>query len=159
MSSCPVHSCIIGGRKNSNWWHCFAANCNQGILNGSPNSDKLIAWTLFLLWQKIFFQFVHLDPITWSKQLFGDPVRVPGAGSSAVAEMCRDDRGQNYEDREDPSYPHIVTADLMSKPKHCSSYHGLRKRITYFYLLSFFQPKLSVAAVWMVAPGIGARCL
>ena len=67
MSSYPVHSCIIGGRKNSNWWHCFAANCNQGILKGSPNSDKLIAWTLFLLWQKIRPPWSHylIQTIVW----------------------------------------------------------------------------------------------
>ena len=170
MSSCPVHSCIIGGRKNNNWWHCFAANCNQGILKGSPNSDKLNAWTLLLLWQKILFQFVYLDPNTWSKQLFGDPVRFPGAGCSSGRDVQRWPG-----DREDPSYPHIVTADLLQNICGCviadvqisytSSYHGprfvwcvfffFRKRI----ILLFLQPAISVAAVWMVAPDIGAPCL
>ena len=77
MSSCPVHSCIIGGRKNNNWWHCFAANCSQGILKGSPNSDKLNAWTLLLLWQKIFFQFVYLDPNTWFQTIVWWSRKIP----------------------------------------------------------------------------------
>ena len=38
--------------------------------------------------------------------------------AAAVAEMCRDDRGQNCGDREDPSYPHIATADLLQNIIH-----------------------------------------
>ena len=139
---------------------CLLAQCTVASLEGGKTAidDTVLLQTAIkgysmdhrtrtnLLHEPYFYfgrKFVHLDPITWSKQLFGDPVRFPGAGSSAVAEMCRDDRGQNYEDREDPSYPHIVISSyrhiIISSYRHSRSHEQTLQqlpwtRITYFWL-------------------------